>query len=185
MRAFIAVDLEDSIKDRLTTLVENLKPAGRNIKWVARENFHLTLKFLGEIEEAQAETVRQTLIKLSSQYQPFSLKLKGTGSFPPGQNRMRVIWVGLEAAPELFRLQKELEDELERRGFPREERAFSPHLTLGRAKQPENQDRLKKLLDKFSAEEFGQMMVKEITFFQSLLRPEGPVYKPLGKFELA
>ena len=107
MRAFIAVDLEDSIKDRLITLVENLKPAGRNIKWVARENFHLTLKFLGEIEEAQAETVRQTLIKLTHQYQPFSLKLKGTGSFPPGQNRMRVIWVGLEAAPELFRFQKE------------------------------------------------------------------------------
>ncbi|MBC7363984.1 MAG: RNA 2',3'-cyclic phosphodiesterase [Candidatus Aminicenantes bacterium] len=185
MRVFIAVDLEDSVKEQLANLIENLKPAGRNIKWVARENFHLTLKFLGEIDEGQVEIVREVLIKLSHQYRPFSLKLKGTGSFPPGQNRMRVIWVGLESGPELFRLQKELEEELERKGFPKEERAFSPHLTLGRAKQPQNQEKLKKMLEKFSNREFGQMMVKEITLFQSILRPEGPVYKPLDKFELA
>ncbi|MGB9836246.1 MAG: RNA 2',3'-cyclic phosphodiesterase [Candidatus Saccharicenans sp.] len=185
MRSFIAIDLDENIKNSLTELVKVLKPAGQNIKWVARENFHLTLKFLGEINEAQAETVKQSLIQLSHKHRPFSLLLKGTGSFPPGQSRMRVIWVGIEAEPELFNLQKELEEELERKGFPREERPFSPHLTLGRAKVPEKQERLKKELEKFSAQNFGQMTVKEIIFFQSILRPEGPIYKPIDRFELA
>jgi len=185
MRTFIAIDLEEQIKDSLTNLVKILKPAAKNIKWVNRENFHLTLKFLGELNEPQVETVRQTMNQLTHKYQPFSLSLKGTGSFPAGQSRMRVIWVGIEAGQELYSLQNELEEELERKGFPREERPFSPHLTLGRAKVPENQERLKKELDKFSVQEFGQMTVKEIIFFQSILRPEGPTYKPVDKFELA
>lgn len=184
MRSFIAIDLNDIIKNNLTRLINELKPVSKGIKWVNKENLHLTLKFLGEINEIQAETVGQVLENLSRKYRSFPLSFRGTGSFPPGQKWMRVIWVGVEAAPELFELQKELEDELEKKGFPKEERAFSPHLTLGRAKVPESQERLKKELEKFTGREFGQMLVKEIILFQSILKPEGPVYKPTKKFEL-
>jgi 2'-5' RNA ligase len=184
MRTFVAIDLSPEIKDQLGDLVNSLRLLARNIKWVARENYHLTLKFLGEISDSQAETVRTVIEEVLKRHQQFLLIMKGTGSFPPGQNRMRVIWAGVAEGKALLGLQQDLEESLSKKGFPREDRPFSPHLTIGRAKVPENQERLRKELEKCSQKEFGSMSVREITFFQSILHPEGPEYIVISKHNL-
>jgi len=135
MRTFIAIDLSQEIKSQLTATVRLLKPVARDIKWVAPDNYHLTLKFIGEVAEEQVEVIKAVLNGVASKHNRFNLAARGTGSFPPGQSRMRVIWVGLEAGPELYSIQSDLEEALSREGFQREERSFAPHLTIGR---PEN-----------------------------------------------
>jgi 2'-5' RNA ligase len=185
VRAFIAIDLSADIKDNLAALVNHLKPLAKNIKWTARENYHLTLKFLGEISESEMEDVKKSLAEITGRYQSFTLRLKGTGSFPPGSNRMRIIWAGLTEIDRLLSLQEEIEIELEKKGFPRENRPFSPHLTIGRAKQPEKQERLASELAKNNELELGSMEVREIIFFQSILHPEGPEYRVLSRHPLA
>ncbi|RFT16066.1 MAG: 2'-5' RNA ligase [Candidatus Saccharicenans subterraneus] len=184
MRTFIAIDLSQEIKNRLTAAVKQLKPLATGIKWVAPENYHLTLKFMGEVAESRIEDIKAILDNLSGKYQKFNLVARGTGSFPPGQSRMRVIWVGLEAGPELFSIQAELEEALSQQGFEKEERPFSPHLTIGRAREPQRQDRLKAELDRLGQQEFGSMEVKEIELFQSILRPEGPEYRIISRHYL-
>ncbi|MGB9906538.1 MAG: RNA 2',3'-cyclic phosphodiesterase [Candidatus Saccharicenans sp.] len=184
MRIFIAIDLTPEIKTRLAQTVRWLKPIAMNIKWVAPENYHLTLKFIGEVTESQVEIIKTVLEEVAARHGSFRLAVKGSGSFPPGQSRMRVIWVGLEAGPELQALQSDLEDSLGRRGFEREERPFSPHLTIGRAREAQRQDRLKAELEKLGSKEFGVMEVKEINLFQSLLRPNGPEYKIISSYGL-
>ncbi|HEK85114.1 MAG: RNA 2',3'-cyclic phosphodiesterase [Candidatus Saccharicenans sp.] len=184
MRTFIAIELSPEIKDRLDLLIRKLKPAANNIKWVSKENLHLTLKFLGEINDQQTEMVKSVLEGIVSQSRPFHLALKGTGSFPPGQSRIRVVWVGISADPVLFELQKLIENSLEEKGFLREERPFTPHLTIGRAKIPAKLDSLRAELERLKDEDFGAMEVKEITFFQSILRPQGPEYRVLSHHRL-
>jgi 2'-5' RNA ligase len=185
MRTFIAIDLSVEIKNQLSHLVNFLKPPARDIKWVARENYHLTLNFLGEIDDRQVDIIRTVLDEVVKRHNQFVLTMKGAGSFPRGQSRMRVIWVGVAEESELLSLQQDVEESLFRKNFRREERPFSPHLTIGRAKVPENQERLRKELEKYSQKEFGSMLVKEITFFQSILRPEGPEYKIISQHNLS
>lgn len=185
MRLFIAIDLSPEIKNRLSSAVKILKPVASDIKWVAPENYHLTLKFLGETDDSRVETIKQVLEKVASKHRRFYLSVRGTGSFPPGQVRMRVIWVGFQAGPELYALQSELEEALSQEGFSREERPFTPHLTIGRAREPRKQERLKAELDRMGAEEYGTMEVSEINLFQSILRPEGPEYRIISRHKLA
>ncbi|MGQ9801579.1 MAG: RNA 2',3'-cyclic phosphodiesterase [Candidatus Saccharicenans sp.] len=184
MRIFIAIDLTTGIKTELARAVRLLKPVAAGIKWVEPENYHLTLKFLGEVSESQVEVIKAVLEDVVSRHCSFQLTVKSTGSFPPGQSRMRVIWVGLEAEPELLALQSDLEDCLGQSGFEREERPFSPHLTIGRAREPQRQDRLKAELEKLGSKEFGAMKVNEISLFESRLRPEGPEYKIISRHQL-
>lgn len=184
MRIFIAIDLSPEIKAQLASVVKLLKPFSSNIKWVAPENYHLTLKFIGEVEEQKVEIIRQVLEKVVQGHRAFSLSVKGAGSFPAGQSRMRVIWIGLHSGPELYSLQADLEEALSREGFSREDRPFSPHLTIGRARQPQKQEKLKIELDRLGQKEFGMMEVREIELFQSILRPEGPEYKIISRHYL-
>jgi 2'-5' RNA ligase len=184
MRTFIAIDLTPEIKKELYYLVSNLKPAAMNIKWVASENYHLTLKFIGETTEEGVERIKSALDELVKKHRQFPLTIKGTGSFPPGQSRLRVVWVGVSAGPEFRALQADLEELLRKKNFSTEDRPFSPHLTIGRARSPQKQERLKAELDKLSQKEVGLMQVKEITFFQSVLHPEGPEYKVISQHYL-
>ncbi|MDD8019653.1 MAG: RNA 2',3'-cyclic phosphodiesterase [Acidobacteriota bacterium] len=185
MRTFIAIDLSPDIKDRLVSLVNHLKPLSRDIKWVARENYHLTLKFLGEISDSEVEEVKGAMEKVVGRHHSFNLKLKGLGSFPSGTSRIRVVWVGIDGGEELLSLQKDMEDELEKKGFPKESRSFSPHLTVGRAKIPEKQQKLANELVNNNQLELGSMLIENIIFFQSILHPQGPEYRALSRHLLS
>lgn len=176
MRAFIAIDLDPEIKDRLQALVRDLERTRADVRWVGAGGMHLTLKFLGDIDDSQALRVREVLAEVASRHHPFPLRLEGTGAFP-GDRSPRVLWVGCAAGPELPALQDELERALETEGFEREARAFKPHLTLGRVKGQGRVDQAMAELAKRREEPFGGMTAGKIALFESVLRPQGADYR--------
>lgn len=183
MRAFIAIDLDKSLKETLEGVVSRLRHRGGDIRWVKPEGMHLTIKFLGEIGEEAVAKLKSSLGVVASRHKPFRLIFQGTGTFPPGP-KARVLWVGVEDNPALGALQEDLEREMERLGFPGEERGFHPHLTLGRVKASFN---LLPLLQEFRKEAntiFGGTEVSRLTFFQSILKPAGAEYSILGEYQL-
>jgi 2'-5' RNA ligase len=183
LRAFIAVDLDAGLKAAVRELVRKLEALRADIRWTKPDGHHLTLKFLGEIDDAAAERVKAVLKEVASRHRAFSLRLEGTGVFP-GERSPRVLWIGVVAGPELGAFQEELEEALGREGFPREDRAFKPHLTLGRVK---GRDRLDKVLAELAAharDDFGGMAVGKIALFESRLRPEGAEYRIVDEASL-
>lgn len=183
MRTFIAINLSPEIKKTLSLLIDELDKGSRNIRWIRQEGMHLTLKFLGEIGRERVPEIEDVLIRISKNYEPFVLKFKGTGSFPPGKKNPRVLWVGIEEGETLRALQPQLEGELEKLGFPRERRKFHAHLTLGRVKSFFNLRETLSLLEKYRERNFGEMEAEKITFFQSILKPTGAEYSVLSEFE--
>ncbi len=183
MRTFIAINLSPEIKKTLSLLIGELDKGSRNIKWIRQEGMHLTLKFLGEIGRERVPEIEDVLIRISKNYEPFVLKFKGTGSFPPGKKNPRVLWVGIEEGETLRALQSQLEGELEKLGFPKEKRKFHAHLTLGRVKSFFNLRETLSLLEKYRERNFGEMEAEKITFFQSILKTAGAEYSVLSEFE--
>ena len=184
MRTFIAIDLDQGIKEALSAFIDQLKEKSRNIRWIRREGMHLTLKFLGEIKEEKIPEIENILEKAVRNYQPFSLKIKGTGYFPLKKKNPRVLWIGVEADEALSSLQKRLENELEKIGIPREKREFHPHLTLGRVKAPSSVQETVCELERHKELVFGEMTINKITFFQSILKPSGAEYNALSEHQL-
>lgn len=184
MRAFIAIDLEPSIKESLLGLVRSLERTKADVRWVRREGLHLTLKFLGEIGSDEVSKVKDVLGSVAARHRRFRLAVEGTGTFPKG-TAPRVFWVGVRPQPELVSLHEGIEGELEKEGFPREARSFHPHLTLGRAKGPSFiRDALTEL-GRHSGSGFGEMEVGKVTFFESLLGPGGARYRVISEHPLS
>ncbi len=183
MRAFIAIDLDAELKTTLQDLVLKLKRTGADVRWAGAAGMHLTLKFLGEIGAESVSAVEAVMGAAAAAAPRFPLVLRGTGTFPEGGNP-RVLWAGFEETPSLETLQRALEDGLEREGFPREERAFHPHLTLGRVKGPSRLREAVLELEKNSDRRFGEMTVRKLTLFESVLRPQGAEYRAAAEVDL-
>jgi len=183
MRTFIAIDLHPEIKVRLLDFISRLRQAGGSVKWVKPQALHLTLKFLGEIPEDKVPPVEAVIRSVCAGHRAFSLVVEGTGAFPPGKSP-RVLWVGIREEAEIVSLQDKLEEALDKEGFPRERREFHPHLTLGRVKAAQNLKETTEILGRHGQTHFGEMVVNELTFYQSILKPEGPEYRVLSRVEL-
>lgn len=132
MRLFVALNLPAGERQRLHDAAVPLRRAGLPVRWVGRDQLHLTLKFLGEVREDLLERIGMALEESARSVEPFEVDLGGIGGFPTLRSP-RVIWLGIEPRPELRRLQTEVEARFERLGFEREMREFHPHVTLGRA----------------------------------------------------
>lgn len=184
MRSFIAIELEENLKIQLSSLISKLMSVSQDIKWIKRQGMHLTLKFLGEIGHDKIKEIESCMAEIARKTDAFPLQLSGTGAFPPGKRNPRVLWVGITENPSLINLQAEIETGCERSGFPREKRRFHPHLTLGRVKAFSKLEGALSLLEKNRETSFGEMIVKKITLFQSLLKPTGAEYKVLSEFNL-
>ena len=187
MRTFIAINLDQEIKNALSQFIGELKacsPESRGIKWIRPEAMHLTLKFLGEINEEKIPQIESILKRISEKYEPFPLRIKGTGYFPPKSKTPRVLWVAIEEVEDLKRLQSNVEDEMESLGFPKERRTFHPHLTLGRVKTFSGIEETMHFLEKHRDKNFGEMEAKKITFIRSILKPTGAEYSVLSEFKL-
>lgn len=181
MRTFIAVDLTDTIRKRLADLQANLKPTCGNLKWVNPENVHLTIKFLGEIPDRQIAPVSEALDRLASQCQPCDITVGGLGTFAPS-GPVKVLWVGIQdPAGGLEACQSLCDQLLQPLGFPPEGRRFSPHLTLARNKFPQNSRQLRAALEAEPTMPPAAQTVTGITFYQSTLTRQGPIYQPLSK----
>lgn len=184
IRAFIAFELPERIISSIRNVQDGIKNYGFKVRWVRPENIHLTLKFLGDIEEADTEVVGGTISEAVKGYGPISLAAKGIGVFP-GIKRPRVIWVGLTGQMEsLIDLHESLDENLETIGFPRENRPFKGHLTLGRAKGNIDPKRLFDAMEEFKGFESETFVANQIILFKSELKPSGAVYTKLRSVSL-
>jgi 2'-5' RNA ligase len=184
VRAFIAVDLDREIKTSLEGVVRALQATRADVRWTNAGGMHLTLKFLGSVDDGQAVRIQQVLTEVARRHPAFPLRPVGTGAFPNAR-APRVLWVGFAAEPGLLSLQEDIDTSLEVEGFERESRAFTPHLTLGRVKGPGRIDKAMLELDKHREAAFGNMIARKVTLFESLLRPQGAEHRIVFETELA
>jgi len=184
VRSFVALELSDEVRERLSALLQRLQRTSAAVKWVEPENLHLTLKFLGEVPEERIELIAESLRAVAQATEPFSFTVKGVGGFPD-LRRPRVLWVGVEATQPLMRLQQLIERAMEQLGFPPEERAYHPHITLGRVKAMAGMEKVREILGEYKDAEFGEVFVAHLTLFRSDLSREGPTYTPLAKLKFA
>ncbi len=180
IRAFIAIDLSPEIHQRLDEVVQDYRSQLANvpIRWVAVTNIHLTLKFLGEVSLSNLDMLTHMLqAEVSTHYQ-FEISVGGSGAFP-NNRQPHVIWVGVEAPQELTVIQNGIEAATARLGYAREERPFSPHLTLGRvSRNATSQDvkEISKSLEKTRVGFLGATCVEKVNLYRSDLRPTGAIY---------
>lgn len=187
IRAFIAIDLQEPVQKKLERVIFNLSnPATCIVHWVPVQNIHLTLKFLGEISSSNLEVLKKILQSEIVRHKPFEFSVGGLGAFP-SLHRPRVIWVGIQAPPDLITLQRAIEAESVRLGYTPEEREFSPHLTLGRVAHnatPQDVQCVADVLAKQEVGELGRVAVNSIALYRSDLQPSGAVYSPLFNVNL-
>jgi 2'-5' RNA ligase len=182
MRAFIAIELPLVIKNSLAKVQDKLKTNLPEISWVAFDNLHLSLKFLGEVSLEQINAIRQIIAEINKTAFVFEIKLEILGVFPD-YRKAQIIWTGTKQAPgQLQQLVDQLQVKLLKIGLPKEQRHFQTHITLGRIKKPLRPGDLESALDKAKNDLAGMNLefnAGGITLFQSVLGAGGPTYKIL------
>lgn len=183
IRTFIAIKIvpENELKSFFVKAKNTF--SDERIKWVDESALHITLRFLGETTSEQVLKITASLDRIAAQTTHFSVRLKGAGYFK-NRRMPRVLFVNIENAEPLGSLAEIIDSEILKSGFVRERKIFKPHLTLGRIKFLKNIDNFILFLSEYKEREFQTVQVTEIIFYQSILKSEGPIYKPLSKFNL-
>mgnify|MGYP003565590313 CR=1 FL=1 len=189
VRAFIAIKLPEAIIQRLADQIQNIKdlvPHGV-VRWVRKENLHLTLKFLGNATPTDIGNISASMQFLAEEYTAFDLEITSFGCFPKIKYP-RTLWIDIrEPSGALQKLQSAIEDSLEGHGFPREQRRFHPHLTIGRVnRNVQRTDRLElgQCLAEVKVGYIGTVHVRDFVLMKSDLRPSGAVYSQLSSVSL-
>ena len=178
MRTFIALDISEEARAEAGRIEKVLKDSGADVKWVKPDSIHLTLKFLGNIPEDRVGPLGAVLDEIASVNEPFDAVLHDLGVFPRW-DYPRVVWIGLnEGADRVKKIARSVEDAMFREGFSRENRPFSPHITIGRVRTVKNKDKLKKIAADVVVSPVPSRMDR-ITLYRSELSPKGSVYTPL------
>jgi 2'-5' RNA ligase len=188
VRLFVALEIPAAVRENLATLMKELsalekQSSGKKARWVRRENLHLTLKFIGEAVPNKLDQIVAALSLVQSD-QPAELQFRGLGFFPD-EKRPRVLWAGIDASPNLAAIVGDIEQQLELLGFPREKRAFTPHLTLARLEPPGISERLRAAVRENGERDFGAMRAGEFHLIESKLKPSGAEYTTLRSFSFA
>lgn len=184
MRLFIAIELPETIRTAIAEVQERLKAGGPSANWTRPEGIHLTLKFLGDVDETRVPAIVRALEDAVRGAGPLTLGVAGAGAFPKGKVP-RVLWLGVTGDTErLASLQAAVEEAMTRLGFEREARTFSPHLTLARIKFPKPRDNWQQAIDGIRAVELGTFEADHISLMQSELRRDGAVYTEVVRAEL-
>jgi 2'-5' RNA ligase len=185
LRTFIAVDLGQPIRDRCVALQEALARTGTEVKWVEPENLHVTLLFLGEVEDRAVPALCRAVAEACAAQDAFALSVEAVGCFP-NPRRPRTVWAGVgEGGAELVALHDALEPPLLQLGcYRREERQYTPHVTLGRVKSDRPTEKLAQELTKNANWQGGATEVREVLVLSSELAPQGPVYTVLSRAKL-
>ena len=179
MRLFLAIELPTEIKTVLSKLQTELRQLPASVSWTKPDNLHLTLIFLGEVEAARLLALKHVCAEAARRFTPFTLALNGVGVFPTARNP-KVLWAGLtDEATVLAHLHHELEERLVPQGFGRKDKAFHPHLTIGRIKALGG---AKPLVERALAQPLPalQFTATELVLMQSQLDPGGSIYTPLA-----
>jgi len=178
LRCFIAIEIPETIKKSIAAIIDNLKKS--DVKWVSEENIHITLQFLGETEESLIPDIKGALYKILAPYSHFYIKIADVGCFPSGK-RPRVIWVGIKESQSLINLYKDISNEMVKFGYQKEERGFTPHVTIGRVKSNRNMRELLSRLDELKVTDFPDFEVQDIKLMKSELKPSGAKYYSLAE----
>jgi len=193
MRLFVAIDIPDEIRHKLARFVEGVRGLAPEVRFVKPETFHVTLKFIGEQPAAQLAEINRLLT--SAKAPEASIHFHGTGFFPTPRSA-RVFWVGMESSESLPQLAASIDAALSQLGIEREQRPFSPHLTLGRTgsgvprRRPGDQpnaffSKLQERLAAMPPPDFGRMTAQDFFLYESKLSSAGAKYSKLEKFEFA
>ena len=194
MRIFIGIDLDDEIRTKIARFLDGVRGFAPDARWVRPESLHITLKFIGERKPEQVEAISERLRRV--QGSAIDIRLGGHGFFPTAK-APRVFWIGIQAGPELAELAANVDAGVAELGIPREERPFSPHLTLARGGGGSGSPKWRKsdgpnstfsVLEKRLAAmgdlDFGAMSAREFILYQSQLSPKGSKYTKLQRFPL-
>jgi 2'-5' RNA ligase len=183
-RTFIAIPLPHSVIAALEEAQRQLAAAGADVRWVERENLHLTLKFLGQVEDRHVTTVCTVAQQAAGSVEAFDFDVRGLTSVPPS-GQMRMVWAGVaDDTGKLAVLHDQLDSGFAGMGFQEETRDFRPHMTLGRVKGGRNITQLRSAVSRYVATDFGPCPADELVVFSSQLAPSGPIYTPLAKAPL-
>jgi RNA 2',3'-cyclic 3'-phosphodiesterase len=185
VRLFVALQIPDSIRNDYAALIDELrrldaKASPKKPKWVRPENLHVTLKFIGHIDPAKLGSIRAALTAVRSP-QDVRLHFRNIG-FSPNAKRPRVIWGGMDASENLAPLAHAVDRQIATLGFPAEDRAFTPHLTLARLDPPGIGPELRSAIEKHSTRDFGLLHTSEFHLIESKLKPSGAEYTTLQSF---
>ncbi|MBL8050870.1 MAG: RNA 2',3'-cyclic phosphodiesterase [Anaerolineales bacterium] len=188
IRAFIAIDLPQSIQDSIEKQTARLQQTLGNqiIRWTPIQNMHLTLKFLGNIPIQHVDFLKQMLTQIADSHSAFDLQIGGLGSFPSGK-LPRVLWLGIQPAAKLISIQRDVDTGASRLGYEKEARAFSPHLTLGRVRQniqPSDLQKIRSAFDTFQLGKIPSARVDSVHLYQSELNSKGSIYTKLFSVKL-
>jgi 2'-5' RNA ligase len=183
MRCFVAVEMDEAIQDQLESVQSLFKKLGGKVGWCTRGQMHLTLKFLGEVAEDLIPKVVEVLRVAAGTVAPFEMTVEGVGAFPP-TGQPRVLWVGVQECPPLSNLHERIEEEFIPLGFPREDRDFTPHLTLARIKERIDTQAFRKVIVQQQHFFAGTQRVEKVILFSSTLKPTGAVYSQIAELNL-
>ncbi|MGD9899595.1 MAG: RNA 2',3'-cyclic phosphodiesterase [Calditrichaceae bacterium] len=184
IRSFIAIELPSGLKSLIDVYLKELKRIAPNVNWVRSESMHLTLKFLGNLQPDNVNQVVLNLFETEKLFSPFNMKITNFGSFP-NRKTPRIIWLGLTGVPQesLLSLHQGIDNRMSLIGFEKEQRAFSPHLTLGRIKEKIDPVAIWEYLDLNPFKNYD-FRVTDFVLIRSHLKPTGAEYRPMQKYTL-
>jgi RNA 2',3'-cyclic 3'-phosphodiesterase len=188
VRLFVALEIPDAVRRNFAALLEELRSVAsqagdKRPRWVRPENLHITLKFIGQLPEAKLNDMRNALVAVQSN-SPVEMSFRGLGFFP-SEKRPRVFWAGLEAAPNLPALARDVDRATATQGVAPETREFTPHLTLARFEPPGLDEKLRSAIEKNIQRDFGSFRTVEFHLIESKTKPSGAEYTRLATFRFA
>lgn len=183
MRCFIAIEVAEKVKTALAELQKELKGCNADIRWIKPENIHLTLKFLSNVDEKMLGKIKSKLKNTCNKYNGFTLEVKSMGLFPD-KRRPRVLWVDIRDNNSLTGLQRDIDEEMASIGFGKEDRRFSPHLTIGRFKSSTGIEALYDKILLHKDDNFGLVDVRFVSLMESRLNPSGAEYSRIAEVSL-
>ena len=183
-RTFLALDLDEAIRDRIVAAQRQMDCGAVKLKWVEPENLHVTLKFLGDVEDALLHEVLDLTAAAAAGVEAFEFDVRGVLAVPP-QGRLRMLWVGVQdLAGRMAALYRGLDQAMAALPIHQEERGFRPHVTLARIKFAANPAPLRRSVGQFADEDFGVQHAEEVVAYTSELTQDGPVYTPMARAPL-
>jgi 2'-5' RNA ligase len=183
MRIFIGIKLNETLLDKIEKFLKPLKKNHSPVKWVKRENLHITLKFIGEIPVKKYQEIQNILSQHNFNTGPLDLEVKGCGKFGKG-NSLNILWVGINNNKKLEEIYNTIENLLDKAGIAKENRRFKPHITVGRNKKSYNFKSIFKIIEEKRFDFVSNFMVSHFQIFKSELTPDGPIYTIMKELSL-
>lgn len=176
IRAFIAVEIDDQTKQKISSLILNLKKSNADLKWITEDQIHITLKFLGNIDKNSIQKISDEMSNISNAFDSFTINFHKIGAFP-NLKRPNVLWLGIDKGAECLKmLNKKIENALGKLGFKEENIEFKPHLTLARTRSLKNISNLAKLIEETDLKLWDDLQIHKLALYQSILNPKGAIH---------